>query len=166
MAASPETSTSVAAHDPGIPTFEGRLAGNPKWALSEGSLFFEGKGAIQESLRRIVNRLDELGISYAVVGGMALFQHGYRRFTEDIDILVTRDALKAIHAALGGRGYVRPFEKSKNLRDAESRVKIEFLIAGEYPVDGKPSRSNSLTQPRFRSTAAASRFLICPGSSS
>lgn len=106
--------------------------------MSEGSLFFEGKGAVQESLRRIASRLNELGVPYAIVGGMALFQHGYRRFTEVIDILVTRDALKAIHAALDGRGYVRPFERSKNLRDVESRVKIEFLVSGEYPGNGKP----------------------------
>ena len=69
---------------------------------------------------------------------MALFEHGYRRFTEDIDILVTREALKEIHKALDGRGYVRPFERSKNLRDAQHGVKIEFLIAGDYPGDGKP----------------------------
>jgi hypothetical protein len=28
-------------------------------------------------------------ICYAVVGGMALFRHGLRRFTEDVDLLVT-----------------------------------------------------------------------------
>ena len=106
--------------------------------MSEGSLFFENKGAVQESLRRIARRLDELGTPYAVAGGMALFHHGYRRFTEDVDILVTRDGLRAIHRALDGLGYKRPFEKSKNLRDVESKVKIEFLVAGEFPGDGKP----------------------------
>jgi hypothetical protein len=121
-----------------VRTFEERLAENSRWALSEGSLFFAGEGAVQGALHRIARRLNELGIPYAVVGGMALFQHGYRRFTEDVDILVTRDGLKAIHAELDGRGYVRPFEKSKNLRDTESGVKIEFLLAGDYPGDGKP----------------------------
>jgi hypothetical protein len=69
---------------------------------------------------------------------MALGSHGFRRFTDDVDILVTRDSLKRIHDALDGRGYVRPFAKSKNLRDVDSRVKIEFLLAGDYPGDGKP----------------------------
>lgn len=121
-----------------LPTYEAKLAADPRWAVAEGSLFFEGKGAVQESLRRIAARLNELEIPYAVAGGMALYQHGYRRFTEYVDILVTREGLKAIHQALDGRGYVRPFEKSKNLRDAETRVKIEFLLAGDYPGDGKP----------------------------
>jgi hypothetical protein len=69
---------------------------------------------------------------------MALFKHGFRRFTEDVDILVSRDGLKAIHAHLEGLGYVPPFNGSKNLRDTEHGVRIEFLIAGEFPGDGKP----------------------------
>ena len=43
-----------------------------------------------------------------------------------------------IHAKLEGLGYVPPFSGSKNLRDAEHGVRIEFLIAGEFPGDGKP----------------------------
>ena len=43
-----------------------------------------------------------------------------------------------IHAKLEGLGYVPPFTGSKNLRDAEHGVRIEFLIAGEFPGDGKP----------------------------
>ena len=69
---------------------------------------------------------------------MALFRHGFRRFTEDVDILVTREGLKTIHEQLEGLGYVPPFTGSKNLRDTESGVRIEFLIAGEFPGDGKP----------------------------
>ncbi len=106
--------------------------------MSEGSRHFEGKSAVQEALHKITRRLDDLEIPYAVAGGMALFAHGFRRFTEDVDILVTRDGLKVIHERLEGLGYVPPFTKSKNLRDAEHGVRIEFLIAGEYPGDGKP----------------------------
>jgi hypothetical protein len=43
-----------------------------------------------------------------------------------------------IHAKLEGLGYIPPFSGSKNLRDAEHGVRIEFLIAGEFPGDGKP----------------------------
>ena len=88
--------------------------------------------------RRIAKRLDEIGVPYAVVGGMAMFFHGYRRFTEDVDILVTRENLKLIHEKLEGLGYLPPFAGSKHLRDTESGVKVEFLVAGDYPGDGKP----------------------------
>ena len=69
---------------------------------------------------------------------MALDAHGFRRLTVDVDILVTREDLNAIHENLEGLGYVPPFTGSKNLRDAEHGVRVEFLIAGEFPGDGKP----------------------------
>jgi hypothetical protein len=78
-----------------------------------------------------------MGIPYAVVGGLALFQHGLRRFTEDVDILVTKEDLRRIHHELEGPGYLPPYAKSKHLRDTELGVKIEFLTTGEYPGDGK-----------------------------
>jgi hypothetical protein len=106
--------------------------------LNEGSLFFEGKGRVQESLRRITKRLDDLKIPYAVVGGLALFFHGYRRFTEDVALLVRAEYFKTIHDSIRGRGYVPPFERSKQLRDAESKVRVEFLTTGAFPGDGKP----------------------------
>ncbi len=106
--------------------------------MTQGSLFFEDRGKVQESLRRITSRLNELGIPYAVVGGMAMYLHGFRRYTEDVDILVTKESAQKIYDALEGRGYVRPFTNSKNLRDTESGVKVEFLLSGGYPGDGKP----------------------------
>jgi len=118
--------------------FEQLLDRDPRWALSQGSQFFEGKGAVQEALFRITRRLNELGIPYCVAGGMALFQHGYRRFTEDVDILVTREGLKEIHSKLDGLGYLPPFPRSKNLRDTENGVRVEFLVTGDFPGDGKP----------------------------
>jgi hypothetical protein len=121
-----------------ILTYEERLAQDFRWALDEGSMHFEKQNAVHETLRRLAQRLEELGVDYAVVGGMALFYHGFRRFTEDVDVLVNREALQRIHGQLEGRGYVKPFANSKNLRDTVHGVKIDFLISGEYPGDGKP----------------------------
>jgi hypothetical protein len=106
--------------------------------LTEGSIFFEGQGAVQDTLRKVTVRLRDLGIPYAVVGGMALYSHGLRRFTEDVDLLVTLEGLKEIHHQLEGLGYLPPFTGSKNLRDTETGVKIEFLVTGGFPGDGKP----------------------------
>lgn len=115
-----------------------RMNADINWALREGGMFFQNESEVQKSLRRITARLNALGIDYAVVGGMALFLHGFRRFTEDVDILVTREGLAKLHAALEGSGYRPPFAGSKNLRDTENGVRIEFLVAGEFPGDGKP----------------------------
>jgi hypothetical protein len=106
--------------------------------MSEGARFFQGTSETHLALKKIAQTLSELGIDYVVVGGMAMFQHGYRRFTEDVDLLVTRESLKEIHRKLEGRGYLPPFQGSKHLRDTEHGVRIEFLVAGDYPGDGKP----------------------------
>ena len=118
--------------------YEKMLDRDPAWALMEGSMHFEKESAVHKALDKITKRLTELGIPYAVVGGMAMFFHGYRRFTEDVDILVTPEGLKTIHEKLEGLGYVPRFEGSKHLRDAELGVRIEFLVSGSYPGDGKP----------------------------
>lgn len=118
--------------------YEQALARDPRWALSEGSRHFEGKSAVFDALHKIAQRLTELQIPYSIVGGMALFHHGVRRFTEDVDILVTKQDLKLIHERLAGRGYLPPHRQSKHLRDTELGVRIEFLITGDYPGDGKP----------------------------
>jgi len=106
--------------------------------MSEATKYFDDKGSVHETVRRISRRLDELGIPFVVVGGIAMFHHGFRRFTEHVDLLVTSEDLARIHEHLDGLGFVRPFSTSKNLRDAANGVKIEFLITGEYPGDGKP----------------------------
>jgi hypothetical protein len=119
-------------------TYEERLDRDVWWAFEEGSMHFEKASAVHKALIKIARRLDQLGIPYAVVGGMALFFHGLRRFTEDVDLLVTRESLKVIHERLEGLGYVPPFKGSKHLRDTDAGVKVEFLVTGEYPGDGVP----------------------------
>lgn len=118
--------------------YEDKLDADLEWALREGSLHFEEKNQVHETLRRVTSRLNELGIPYAVVGGMAMFAHGFRRFTEDVDLLVTREAMNEILEKLEGLGYVRPSGTSTKLRDTQSGVRIEFLITGGFPGDGRP----------------------------
>lgn len=118
-------------------TYEEKLNRDTAWALLEGSMHFEEKSAVHTTLRNLTQALNELGVDYAVAGSMAMFLHGFRRFTEVVDVLVTREGLAQIHEALEGRGYVKPFAASKNLRDTRTGVKIDFLISGQYPGDGK-----------------------------
>ncbi len=143
-------------------TYEQQLDRDRWWALKEGSRHFEKESAVHKALVKITRRLEELGIPYAVAGGMALFFHGFRRFTEDVHILVTREVLQEIHRRLEGLGWVPPFTGSKNLRDTESGVKVEFLVAGDYPGDGKP-KPIAFPDPAAASVAMEGvRFLQLP----
>jgi hypothetical protein len=118
--------------------YEQRLKNNRSWSMEEGDRHFQRDDSVFKTLRNIARRLDELGVPYAVAGGMSLEAHGFRRLTVDVDILVTREGLKVIHEGLDGLGYLPPFAGSKNLRDTQYGVRVEFLIAGEYPGDGQP----------------------------
>jgi hypothetical protein len=118
--------------------YEEELNRSFDWALREGSMHFEQNSAVHKTMRTLAQRLDALGIPYAVVGGMAMFAHGYRRFTEDVDLVVTRESMQRIRDELEGLGYVQPAGTSTKLRDTSTGVRIEFLITGQYPGDGKP----------------------------
>ncbi len=108
-------------------------------SLKEGSEFFQHEGDIYETLRRLVEELNENGLEYALIGGLALVAHGYRRFTEDVDILMTPEALQVFRERLLGRGYLPTFSgATKTFRDTRTGVRIEVITTGDYPGDGKP----------------------------
>jgi hypothetical protein len=107
-------------------------------AVREACQFFMKADLVHETLRHFVREVDELGVPYAVAGGMSLVAHGYVRTTEDIDVVVTAEGLEAIRAALEGRGYLPPYAGSKNLRNTRTGVRVEFLISGQFPGDGMP----------------------------
>jgi hypothetical protein len=109
------------------------------WAGVENARrFFMGEADVQRALERIARILDDEGIPYAVIGAMALNEWGYRRVTVDVDLLLTADGLRALKAAVLGRGYTEKFRGSRGLRDVEAGVNLDVVLAGDYPGDGKP----------------------------
>ncbi|MGH9459193.1 MAG: hypothetical protein ACRD2J_16280 [Thermoanaerobaculia bacterium] len=112
----------------------------PLWdSIRDGSRYFAGEGKLHETVRRLVARLEEEAIPYAIVGGLALLAHGYRRLTEDIDVLLTEPGLERMRERMIGRGLRPAFEGAgSTFRDAETGIRIEVVKTGDYPGDGKP----------------------------
>lgn len=110
---------------------------NYEQSFVEFDFFMKKEGTLYETLKKIANKLDSLSIPFVVCGAMALNFHGRMRMTVDIDILINKEDLRKIHDNLIGRGYLQQFKKSKGLRDTETGVKIDFILAGQYPGDGK-----------------------------
>jgi hypothetical protein len=101
--------------------------------------FFMKKDDVHQTMRRLSDRLKDENIPYAIIGGMALNLHGFRRVTGDVDVLTTREGLDAVHERLIGRGYVPKFRGArKRLRDTTTGIDVDFITTGEYPGDGKP----------------------------
>src|SRR5579885_3534562 len=55
--------------------------------LKEIDMFFQKNDPVYQTLRRLVKRLERVGIPYAVMGAMAVNYHGARRTTDDVDVL-------------------------------------------------------------------------------
>ncbi|MEO7674827.1 MAG: hypothetical protein ABIU09_12220 [Pyrinomonadaceae bacterium] len=115
------------------------LISSPSLAYAEGLKFFRGEGMINDALARIAADLERNGIEYVVIGAIALNQHGYRRFTEDVDLLLSKKGLEDFRAKLVGLGYRPAFEGAKNqFRTTEENIPIAIITSGEFPGDGLP----------------------------
>lgn len=120
-----------------VHNYESELETSFDVVLEEADQLYEGQGRLKKTYERFVKCLDMLNVSYSLIGGYALILHGVRRFTEDIDLLVSDKGLAKLHEELIGHGYVRVTPGGRNLRDAETGVRIKFVVTGEFPGDGK-----------------------------
>ncbi|HUE74387.1 MAG TPA: hypothetical protein VMP01_26125 [Pirellulaceae bacterium] len=140
--------------------FERRLDGNLQRALNEGGWYFEERGSIWQTCRKITALLDQEQIAYAITGALALFHHGYRRFTQNVNLLVAAvDFERARHAK---SGFVLASQVGRNLIDETTGVRVHFVKSGEFPGGGNgmgiqfPDPSDVIVQ------RAGLRFLTLP----
>ncbi len=88
--------------------------------------FFMNRGAVYETMHRLVRRLEEENSDYAVIRAMALAAHGYPRLTLDIDLLLTAEGLQAFHERLVGRGYLLAFAGARKTFRKARRAQTGF----------------------------------------
>ena len=127
-------------------------AGHVREVYAEALRYFMGEGHLNNTLARLSSDLDDHGIDYMVIGAVALLAHGYPRFSEDIDLVMTVEGLEKFHGELIGLGYAPAFPGAKKrLRSTVDGVSIEVMTTGEYPGDGKP-KPVSMPDPATAST--------------
>ena len=96
-----------------------------------------GRADVQRATQRLASALQEMGVPYAICGGVAVTVHGHERVTKDVDVLLTPDGLQQFKKRWLGRGWVERFAGSRGMRDAQNKVDIDVLLTGGYPGDGK-----------------------------
>ncbi len=142
--------------------------------------------ATLEDLKTLIRALNAEGVEYLLIGGYALFAHGYHRATTDIDVLVppTREVGRKMRAAL----MVLPdqaakeldptwFEEGENIRIADAFV-VDIMLnacgetydtlkqyAETVELDGLPIRTVNLegllrTKQTVRDKDAADRVVL------
>jgi len=97
--------------------------------------------ATLEDLKALIASLNEQGADYLLIGGYALFAHGYHRATTDIDVLVSataetgmkvRQALMMLPDQAAKDIDPQWFEEGENIRVADAFVvDIMFNACGE-----------------------------------
>src|SRR5262245_27913859 len=106
--------------------------------MKEISLFFQGKDEVHKTLRRLVKRLDQAGIVYAVLGGLAVKAHGYHRTTDDVDILLTREGLAEFRKRFVPKHYEQAPNRTRRFVDRKNQVTLDILVTGMFPGRGDP----------------------------
>lgn len=115
--------------------YEQRLRENCTWALEEAGWFFDQRGCLHDTLRRLAHELERLGVAYAVAGSMAMFRHGFRQFEDDVDILVNRQGLETLRRELPAHEFAWEPGPKPRLRDRTNGVRVDLIVAGERPVE-------------------------------
>lgn len=89
--------------------------------------------ATLEDLKALIASLNEQGADYLLIGGYALFAHGYHRATTDIDVLVpaTQEAGIKIRAAL----MVLPDQAAKDIDPVWFDEGENIRVADAFVVD-------------------------------
>jgi hypothetical protein len=100
--------------------------------------FFRGKDQVHKTLRRLVKGLEKARIAYAVLGGMALNAHRYRRVTTDVDVLLTTDGFEEFTRRFVGKGYEQVEGRPRRFTDRKNGVRLDVLLTGLYPGSGQP----------------------------
>lgn len=99
--------------------------------------FFMGTSDVHLARDRLCRKLDELGIPYAICGGLAVYTHGHHRLTTDIDVIITPQGLDRFKENAIGLGWLDRFQGSRGVEDTDRGVPIDFLLTGRFPGDGK-----------------------------
>jgi hypothetical protein len=105
--------------------------------LREADNYLLGASKLHQAASDLANLLEQACVPYAVCGALALALHGRVRLTTVVDILIRQDDLSAFKRRWLGRSYVEVTPGLKAIRDITNDVRIDFLLAGDYPGDGK-----------------------------
>jgi hypothetical protein len=111
---------------------------NPWQRLREIGRFFQSRDSVHQALRRLVRRLDKAGITYCVMGAMAVNLHGARRTTDDVDILLTGPDLERFRQEMVPKYYTQVEGRPRRFCERKSGIRLNVLVTGKYPGSGKP----------------------------
>lgn len=113
--------------------------------LAEQSRRRIGNSPLTDTAHRLDITLRQGAFPYALIGGYAVQQYGYRRFTEDIDVVVSQR--QAAHDYLVATGLFKPVAGSKmTVVDKATGVPVDLLPSGRQDSPGAYAYPDPATQ--------------------
>jgi len=101
-------------------------------------MFFQGNDPVHQTMQHVVEKLEQAGIPYAIVGAMAVNAHRYQRTTRDVDFLLSGEGLTAFVRLFGSNDFQPVPERPRRFRDPATGVTFDILVTGLFPGSGKP----------------------------
>jgi hypothetical protein len=101
-------------------------------------MFFQENDPVHQTMRRVAGALQQAGIAYAVVGGMAVNAHGHRRTTGDVDFLLTQEGFTEFRRRFVPQEFEPVPGRTRRFADRANGVTFDVLLTGWFPGSGKP----------------------------
>ena len=102
--------------------YEAELESSFDLVLKEAEDLYQSEGRLKKTYGRLTRCLNEMRVSYTLIGGYALIFHGVRRFTEDID-LKSLIELKLVSG-------MTAMSRLQDLADVQRLIERHHLTAG------------------------------------
>jgi hypothetical protein len=106
--------------------------------IKEIDMFFQGTDPVHQTMNRVLAKLEEAKIPYAIVGGMAVNAHRHQRTTKDVDFLVTAEGLRAFRDRYLHKEFTPVAGRPRRFVDSANNVCFDLLVTGLFPGSGKP----------------------------
>jgi hypothetical protein len=106
--------------------------------LKEIDMFFQRRDPVHQTMRRTAKLLEKAGIPYAIVGGMALNAHRYRRTTGDVNFLLSAEGFEEFRTRFVGTKYDTIPGRKRRFTDRANGITIDIFVTGLFPGTGQP----------------------------
>lgn len=93
------------------------------------------KAAVQDKsdfLERVLDLLEQSGVSYAVIGGVGVNAYCPPVFTEDLDVAIAAKDIGRVRALMAEHFKTRSFAHSLNVYDPGSKLQVQFQLDPEF----------------------------------
>ena len=106
--------------------YEEALRRGGAFAIEQIGRFFQGIGPVHQTLKVLVAELERTRTPYAITGATALNAHGYRRATDDVDVLLTAGTKESFISSIDPALFIPGGKRHRYVRDGVTGVRVDL----------------------------------------